>query len=582
MPVGRRDGRDPLARSGLRCHPRAVNAHRPARRPADSAADLVLRGGRVATMDAARTFADALAVRDGRIAAVGADTVVGRWIGPRTRVIDLHGRTVTPGFGDAHVHPVASGIDRLRCDLTGSSGLDEYLATITAYAAANPDQPWIRGSGWSLTDFPRGIPHRGDLDRILPDRPAYLESRDGHTAWVDSKGLELAGISESTPDPPDGRIERDADGRPSGTLQETARDLVRRLFPPETPEFLEAALRLAQAELHGLGVTNWQDADVSTDPEEVAYAALAGRGELTARVVGALEWDDTRGGEQIGELMARRVETTWPHYAPTSVKFFVDGVLENFTGALLEPYLDATGRPTTHRGRSLIEPEALKDHVTRLDALGFQAHIHAVGDRATREALDAVEAARRTNGHSDTRPHIAHIQVIHPDDLGRFRALDVVANAQADWAALEDQLEVLTIPFLGPERAARIYPFGSLLRAGATLAMGSDWSVSTPDPLLQMEVAVNRVSYEHRGEKGAFLPDERLDLIDALAAFTMGSAWVNHLEREIGSIEGGKAADLVVLDRDLFDRGAGAIGEASVVATFIDGVAVHERPELET
>jgi predicted amidohydrolase YtcJ len=559
-----------------RCHPRDVTADHP-----DRPADLVLRGGRVATMDVGRRFADAVAVLDGRIAAVGTDGTVGRRIGSRTRVVDLRGRTVTPGFGDAHVHPVASGLDRLRCDLTGARGVDAYLATVAAYAAANADEAWIRGSGWSLADFPAGIPARTDLDRVAPHRPVYLESRDGHAAWVNSKALDLAGVGRETPDPPDGRIERDADGRAGGTLQETARDLVRRLFPPEDRDSLEAALRLAQAELHGLGVTNWQDADVRADEEEIAYAALAGRGELTARVVGALEWDDTRGGEQIDGLVARRARTSHPRYAPTSVKFFIDGVLENFTGALLEPYLDAAGRPTADCGGSLIDPEALKAHVTRLDALGFQAHVHAIGDRAVREALDAIEAARRANGRSDSRPHIAHIQVVHPDDLGRFRALGVVANAQAEWAALEDQLEHLTIPFLGPERAARIYPFGSLLRAGATLAMGSDWSVSTADPLIQMEVAVNRVSHEHRGEKPAFLPDERIELIDALAAFTVGSAWVNHLERDVGSIEVGKAADLVVLDRDLFDRGAGAIGEARVVATFIDGITVHERPELD-
>jgi len=543
-------------------------------------ADLVMDHGRIATMDGARSVVDAVAVRDGRIVAVGSDRAIRPRIGPRTRVIDLRGRTVTPGFGDAHVHAVASGVDRLRCDLTGSRGLGTYLAVVASYAEAHPEEPWIRGSGWSMADFPGGIPDRADLDRVAPDRPVYLESRDGHTAWVNSKALGSAGISAVTLDPHDGRIERDADGHPSGTLQEGARSLVTRQFPRETPEFLAAALRLAQGELHALGITNWQDANVRPGAEEAAYVALAGRGGLTARVVGALGWDDARGAEQIDELVERRARTTLPRYAPTSVKFFIDGVLENFSAALLEPYLDAAGRPTTGRGQSLIDPRALKGHVARLDALGFQAHAHAIGDRAVREALDAVDAARRVNGPSDTRPHIAHLEVIHPDDLGRFRALGVVANAQAYWAALEDQLEHLTLPFLGPERAVRIYPFGSLLRAGATLAMGSDWSVSTPDPLLQMEVAVNRVNDEHRGEKPAFLPGERIDLADALAAFTVGSAWVNHLEREVGSIEVGKTADLVVLDRDLFDRGTGAIGEARVVATFIDGVAVFERPDL--
>jgi predicted amidohydrolase YtcJ len=259
----------------------------------------------------------------------------------------------------------------------------------------------------------------------------------------------------------------------------------------------------------------------------------------------------------------------------------MDGVLENFTGTMLEPYLDASGRPSGNRGISMIEPSVLEAAVPRLDALGFQPHFHAIGDRATREALDAVAAARRANGPSDSRPHISHIQVIHPDDIPRFRELAVVANAQPYWAVHEDQMDHLTIPFLGPERATWQYPYRALLDAGATLAMGSDWSVSTPDPLAEMEGAVNRIADYHRGERPVFLPDQRIGLLDALAAFTMGTAYVNHQDRDTGSIEVGKAADLAILDRDLFDRGAGAIGETRCIGTFVDGVAVFEDPALE-
>jgi predicted amidohydrolase YtcJ len=547
----------------------------------DHPADLVLRGGAVATMDARRSFASAVAVRDGRIVAVGYEDAVRGLIGPRTRVIELRGRSVTPGFGDAHVHPVSAGVGRLRCDLTDLHGLDAYLARIATYAATHPDEEWIRGDGWSMSDFPGGIPHRDDLDRVVPDRPVWLESRDGHTSWVNSRALQMAGITGETPDPSDGRIERDADGRPGGALQEGAADLVERLLPADTPDEVVAGLRLAQAELHSLGITTWQDAIVTSEREEIAYTTLAGRGELTARVVGALWWDRARGAEQIEELVERRARTAIGRYAPTAIKLMQDGVLENGTGALLEPYLDDDGRPTDNRGLSMIEPEALKGYVTRLDARGFQPHFHAIGDRAVREALDSVEAARRANGPSDTRPHIAHIQVIHPDDIGRFRELDVIANAQPYWACHEAQMDELTIPRLGQERTAWQYPFASLLAAGATVAMGSDWAVSTADPLREMEVAVTRVYDEHRDAREPFLPAERLDLIDALAAFTNGTARVNHLESEIGSIEIGKAADLVVLDRDLFDRREGAIGEARVAATFIDGVAVHEGPALD-
>ena len=542
---------------------------------ADGHADLVLRGGRIATMDPARSWASALAVRDGRIAAVGPDRAVDDLVGPRTRVIDLRGRTVTPGFQDAHVHPVHGGVYLLRCDLHEVMDADGYATIITDYARANPDVPWIRGGGWYMAAFPGGAPHRELLDRLVQDRPAILASRDGHSAWVNTRALELASITADTADPVDGRIERDADGSPSGTLHEGAMDLVEQFVPDDTPADLEAALRLGQAHLHRLGITAWQDAIVRPDVEEQAYVALASRGELTGRVVGALWWERQRGAEQIDEFVERRRATSIGRYQATSVKLMMDGVLENFTGAMLEPYLDGHGGTTDNRGLLQIDPAGLSTWVPRLDALGFQPHFHAIGDRAVRASLDAVEAARRANGPSDTRPHIAHIQVIHPDDIVRFRKLEVAANAQPFWAAHEDQMDVLTIPFIG-DRWRWQYPFRSLRAAGAVIAMGSDWSVTTANPLLEIEIAVERRYREPSGDRDVFLPDERIELMDALAAFTSGSAYVNHLDPETGTLEAGKLADLAILDRDLFDRGAGEIGEAQVVGTFVEGVAVFE------
>jgi predicted amidohydrolase YtcJ len=545
----------------------------------DRPADLVLTGGRIATMDAARSWATALAVRDGRIVVVGPDAAVRDQVGPGSRVIELRGRTVTPGFQDAHVHPVHGGLARIRCDLHEARGRDAVLGVIAEYARTHRDETWIRGGGWYMADFPGGTPRRADLDRVVADRPAFLTNRDGHGAWVNTRALELAGVTAETADPADGRIERDLDGSPSGTLHEGAMSLVERLLPDDTPAEMEEALRIGQAYLHSLGITAWQDAIVRPEPEEAAYAALAGRGELTARVVGAMWWERHRGAEQIEEFVERRRARSVGRYRATSVKLMMDGVLENFTGAMLEPYGDGHGGMTDNRGLLQIDPEGLASWVPRLDALGFQPHFHAIGDRAVRAALDSVEAARRANGPSDTRPHIAHIQVIDPDDIGRFRTLDVAANAQPLWACHEGQMDDLTIPFIG-ERWRRQYPFRSLRAAGATLAMGSDWSVSTPDPLLEMELAVERVAVERRGEAEPFLPDERLELIDALAAFTAGSAYVNHLDEETGTLAAGRLADLAILDRDLFDRGAGAIGEARVVGTFVEGVAVYEDPEL--
>lgn len=547
----------------------------------DQHADLVLLSGRIATMDSARSWASALAVSGGRISLVGPDSAAKAHVGPKTRVIDLRGRTVTPGFQDAHVHPIHGGLAMIRCDLHADAQSGPGLDVIEEYARSHPDAAWIRGGGWYMAAFDGGTPRREALDRIVPDRPVYLTNRDGHGAWVNTKALELAGVTAATPDPSDGRIERDPDGTPSGTLHEGAMDLVAQFLPDDTPAELEEALRLGQRHLQRFGITAWQDAIIRPEAEEIAYVALASRGELTGRVVGALWWERSRGAEQIEEFVERRRATAIGRYAPTSVKLMMDGVLENFTGAMLEPYGDGHDGTTDNRGLLQIDPDGLASWVPQLDALGFQPHFHAIGDRAVRASLDAVEAARRANGPSDTRPHIAHIQVIHPDDIARFRQLDVAANAQPLWAAHDDQMDVLTIPFLG-ERWRWQYPFRSLRAAGAVLAMGSDWSVSSANPIWEMHIAVERQApASYAGDRGVLLPEERLDLIDALAAFTIGSAYVNHLDQDTGTLEVGKLADIAILDRDLFDRGAGAIGDASVIGTFVEGVSVYETSELD-
>jgi predicted amidohydrolase YtcJ len=547
--------------------------------PTDAAADLVLSGGPIHTLDPARSTARALAARDGRIVALGSPRDVERLVGPRTRRIELRGRAVVPGFQDAHVHPTHGGMARLRCELHEQRGRETYLRIVREYAEGHPERAWITGGGWSMDDFPGGTPTREDLDGVVPDRPAFLQNRDGHGAWVNSRALEIAGITATTPDPRDGRIERGEGGEPSGTLHEGAMALVRRHIPPDTDEDWVEALRVGQAYLHSLGITAWHDAIIEPT-DEAAYRTLAERGGLTARVVGALWWDRKRGLEQIDELLERRARGPAGRFSPTSVKIMQDGVLENFSGAMIDPYLDTDGRPSDRRGISFVDPAVLGPAVARLDAEGVQAHFHAIGDRAVREALDAIAVARAQNGWSDTRPHIAHIQIIHPDDVPRFAALGVAANAQPYWAVHEGQMDNLTIPFLGPERATWQYPFRSLRRAGAVLAGGSDWSVSTADPLREIEVMVTRVSDLERAHE-PFLPDERLDPIDALAAFTAGSAWVNHLEAETGSLEVGKAADLALIDRDILDPACGPIGDARVLATWVAGQVVHEDPALD-
>ncbi len=548
---------------------------------ANDPADLVFVNGDVYTVDASRRWASAVAVSRGAIVAVGPNAHVHELVGTDTQVVDLDGRMLLPGFQDAHVHPPSSGFEMLHCNLSEAYAVNDYLRIVSQYAAAHPGDDWIVGGGWSMDVFPAGNPTKDLLDGVLPSRPAYLWSRDGHSVWVNSRALEIARVRSDTRDPTDGWIVRDAHGDPTGTLHEGACLLVERHVPePTTAEWIEG-LRAAQRHLHSLGITAWQDAIVGgSNPTLEAYLTFAGSGELTARVVGALWWERQRGLEQVEDLIEARARGRAGRFAATTVKIMQDGVIENHTAALLEPYLDADGTPTTNRGRSFVDAEKLKACVTRLDAEGFQVHVHAIGERGVREALDAFEAARATNGANDLRHHIAHIQVVHPDDIPRFRALGVVANAQPLWAVNEGQMLHLTMPFLGSERSGWQYPFGSLVRSGAVLAMGSDWSVSSANPLWEMHVAVNRTApsaYAYGGGTGdPFLPHERIDLPNAIAGFTINSAFVNHLDELTGSIEVGKRADLVVLDRNVFDHPVDEIADAEAVLTLVDGERVFD------
>lgn len=531
-------------------------------------ADLVFRDGPVFRGDGRPPSPGAVAVAGRMIVAVAGDADPA-WIGPHTRVVDLDGRLLSPGFQDAHVHPRTGGRTLLSCNLTEVLTLDEAIVIIRAYAAEHPDEEWIWGGGWRFPWFPGGMPTRELLDSLVPDRPAYLRVADGHAGWANSLALAAARIDPSTPDPPGGRIERNRDGSIQGTLQEDgAMDLVERLRA-EGPEEVERALRKGQEHLVSLGITAWQDAWVEPDLHD-AYVRLAASGELVATVRGALWWD-ARGpvADQLERILDQRGQSTG-RYRAGSVKFMVDGVVENFTARMLEPYRDGTGANT---GMDFYEPGSLPGIVTEVMRHGFQPHFHAIGDAAVRTALDAVEAASGVVGETDLRPHIAHLQVIHPDDVPRFASLGVTANAQPLWACHEESMDDLTLPILPSGAAEHQYPFRRLLDAGATLAMGSDWSVSTPDVMWQVDVATTRrVIWD--ATKPPFLPEQRITVAEAMAAFTSGSAYVNHLDDGRGLVAPGMVADLVVLDGNPFT--SEDIAAIQVKMTVIDGKVVYE------
>lgn len=549
-------------------------------------ASLILRGGRVATPVAPGGFAEAMAVDADCVVAVGTDEEVDELRGPGTRVIDLAGRLTLPAFGDAHVHAVCAGLESLRCNLLGLRARAECLERVAAHCADLPEDAWVLGGGWSLEAFPGGTPSAADLDAVCAGRPAFLPNRDHHAAWVNAAALARAGIDATTPDPPAGSIGRDARGEPAGVVHESAMRLVARVIPATSPADLDAALRAALRTLHGVGVTHWQDACVG-DAGEIgvvdvfdAYRRAAREGWLTARVRGALWWDRSRGLEQIDALKGRREAAPDGAFRATSVKVMVDGVCETFTAAMSRSYLGDPGRGGTHRGELFIEPEPLRAAVAALDADGFQVHFHVIGDRAVATALDAL-GALGAERRGVNRHHLAHLQFIAPEDLDRFARLGAVANFQPLWACSDPQMEEFTLPFIGAERAAWQYSIGSLRRRGARIAFGSDWPVSSPDPLQEIHVAVNRTLSESLGRPGSeetttpFRPDEALSVGDAVDAFTRGVAYVNADEDLLGFLAPGMRADVVVLDQDILRGPSRDIGRARVDVTVAGGSVVH-------
>lgn len=530
-------------------------------------ADLLLIHGRVYTVDSAQPWAEAVAVRDGRIVAVGSsEDLATRYDARSTR--DLAGQMLLPGFHDAHVHPEGAGVELALCNLNEAATVDAIVAKVRECVETTPGDGWIVGGGWNLSLFPEAHPRKDLLDAITAVRPIVLTGADGHSSWVNSKALELAGITADTPNPAHGIIERDrATGEATGTLRESAQGLLRAVVPSPTMAEREAGLARALDVLNGFGITSFVDASVDGGNLDV-YRALLSRGELSAKVVASVEANV----EGLDALVQPGDRGSGSRLRVDAVKFFLDGVLEGETAALLEPYIGRDGAA----GQLNFEPDVLAERVRALDARNVQVHMHAIGDRAVRAGLDAIEAARAANGDRDNRHHIAHLQLVDPTDYPRFAALGVLPNFQALWAFPDAYITDVNLPVVGQERVDRMYPIGSLHRAGARIVAGSDWSVSSANPLLAIETGVRR--QDPLGEiEGVLNANEAVPLETMLAAYTINGAFLMHQENDTGSISVGKAADLVVLDRDLFAIPAEDISEAKVVATYLDGVLVHGK-----
>ncbi|NKG19949.1 amidohydrolase [Paeniglutamicibacter terrestris] len=549
--------------------------------------EIAFRGGSVFTGSGEPLTGQAVLVRDGRIAAIVPEEELESHVGSDAEIVELDGALLVPGFQDSHIHPTGGGTELLQCNLSEAGNAEEAVALIAAYAVANPEVPWIQGGGWSMDHYAGGAPLASLIDAVVPDRPVSLASRDHHSMWANSAAFRAADVDANTPDPADGRIERLVDGSPAGTLHEGAMGLIEAHAPAATVELLVAGLARAQDELIAQGITGWQDAMVGAgsaipDPKD-AYYRLIAEGRLKVRVRGAQWWKREAGLEQVDAMIATRAEAEAlglpDHFNLGTVKIMVDGIAENFTASMIEPYRDKCGHNTHNNGLSFISAADLATYVTALDAAGFQVHFHALGDRAVRDALDALEAARAANGPSTLRHHLAHLQVVSASDAARFAELNAVANLQPLWACHEEQLDTLTLPFMPESAQDRQYPFGDLFNSGARLAAGSDWPVSSADPIAGSHIAVNRISPETEnvplgGDK------QRLDLATILAAYTSGTAYVNHRDDATGSIAPGYFADFAVVSPNPFEVAARDIFRSRVISTWIDGKCVYAATDV--
>ena len=542
-------------------------------------ADIIFTGGAVYKVTDLDPWATTVAVTNNRITYVGNDTNIKSLIGPNTRVVNLDGKMLMPGFQDAHVHPVDSGMTFNQCAVFDLPQLDDLLDAIKKCVDERPDADWIVGAGWYVSTFaPTGIPNKQMLDAIAPNTPITLLSNAAHSVWANSAAIERAGITADTKDPEGGKIDRDPiTGEPSGSFQESAMPLIQNFEPTITLKERIEGLAYAQQLFHSFGITGVHDSYVEVSRETAysnmeAYTAFEDLGSLKMHVVAAMLYDPSLPLEPQIELFKKiRKSADRNHVSATAIKILVDGVATSYSAAMLEPYADRLNEGIT--GTPLVSRTNLIELVTRLDSLGFQIHFHTIGDAATHYSLDALEVARTQNGLRDSRHHLSHIMVWEPTDFDRMANLDAIANFQALWASKGTHYDEITYVRMGEERSKYLYPINTLHKLGVKLAFGSDWYVTSANPLLAIEVAVTRLEPDGN-TTDPLLPNEAIDLATAIRAATLGSAYGNFLDEETGSIEVGKLADLIVIDKNLFNLPSSDISEARVLLTLFGGEIV--------
>lgn len=533
-------------------------------------ADLIITGAKVYTVNPAQPWAEAVAVKGEQIVFVGSDRQVLKYVGPSTRIIQADGRLLLPGFQDSHVHFVSGSLNLNRIDLSGTRNVEEIKERIRQFAAAHPDLPWIQGRGWMYSAFPGNMPHKKFLDEVVPDQPAIMRCADGHTSWVNSRALALAGINRCTPDPPDGKIVRDQNGEPTGALLEGASSLVSRLIPEPTWEERLAALRLGFREAARWGVTCAHGLGGEFEDLEL-FDQLRQEGAQTLRLVVTMWVDEPGPKEQDFELYEKaraKYHDSW--LSVRGVKLMLDGVIDSGTGAMLEPYQEMKG----NKGKLFWEPDDYVKAVMEFSRRGIQVSTHSIGDLAIRLTLDAYEKALKESGHPKLRHKIEHAECPAAADLPRFNNPGIIASFQPLHADPDPVWMAAWIKNVGPEREQRAFPWKSILKAGGHLAFGSDWPVVTINPWPGLQMAVTREDREGK-PAGGWVPGEKLTLEEAIQAYTLGGAYALNEEHRRGSIEAGKLADMILLSQNIFEIPVSQIRHTYSVLTIVGGKIIN-------
>jgi len=535
---------------------------------AQPSADLVLLNGKFWTVNEAQPRAQAVACIGNRIVAVGSSDEIRKWIGRSTQVMDLGGKLALPGFNDAHVHFYSGGENLASVQLRHAKSEAEFRDRIAQFAATLPAGRWVTGGGWDHENWtPARLPERQWIDAVSAGHPVFVNRLDGHMALANSEALKLAGITRETPDPPGGTIVRDAAGEPTGVLKDAAMNSVVRIIPEPSPEQIAEGLRAAMRYAMENGVTSVQDMSASPDVLSV-YQTLLSRGELTLRIYGFQPLASWQRLASVG----LRAAFGGDRLQIGGLKGFSDGSLGSTTALFFEPYLDAP--QTSGLANSQMIPESkMLNNILAADRAGLQIAVHAIGDKANATILGMFEQAAQQDGARDRRFRIEHAQHLRAQDIPRFGKLRVIASMQPYHAIDDGRWAEKRI---GPERAKGTYAFRSLLDSGAVLAFGSDWDVAPMQPLMGIYAAATRRTLDDK-HPGGWVPEQKISVAEAIRAYTMGSAYASFNERNKGSIEPGKLADMVVLSDDILEIAPAEIEKTRVVATIFDGKIIYQR-----